>query len=34
MLPEDGGVVESVDDGVVVGETERDGGGVDGAGEA
>lgn len=34
MFPEDGDAVESVDDGVVVGETERDGGGVDGASEA
>lgn len=34
VFPEDGDVVEGVDDGVVVGEAEGDGGGVDGAGEA
>ena len=34
VLPEDGGGVEGVEDGVVVGEAEGDGGGVEGAREA
>ena len=34
VFPEDGDVVEGVDDGVVVGEAEGDGGGVEGAREA
>ena len=34
VFPEDGGGVEGVDDGVVVGEGECGGGGVGGAGEA